>query len=309
VVLNEVARIVKGRLYGDKHFKIKNILPPAEAGSHDLAFVFGHAKETDAGAVIAQNRYPKKNSIVVKDARHALYRLLEYVSQTTRRRGISKAAFISANAKIPQSCCVEACAVIKDKVRIGKGTYIGAHCYIDKGVKIGEYCEIHPHCTVYRGTRVGDHVVVNANTVIGKEGFGFIKEQGYKRLRHVGGVIIGDLVEIGSNVSIDRGTVGMTRIGKGTKIDNLVQIAHNVSIGEDCIIMGQSGIAGSSTLGNNVTICGQVGIADHLKIGDNVIVYAKSAVFKPIPARKEYSGIPAREHSAVLRALARLYKR
>jgi UDP-3-O-[3-hydroxymyristoyl] glucosamine N-acyltransferase len=176
-------------------------------------------------------------------------------------------------------------------------------------VVIGAHCEVYPNTTIYKKTKIGDFVVINSNSVIGKEGFGYIKQKRYQRLRHIGGVIVKNFVEIGSNVAIDRATIGNTMIGQGTKIDNLVHIAHNVTVGENCIIMGQTGIAGSTKIGNNVILCGQVGVSDHLKIGDNVTVFAKSAVFKSLPKNKKYSGIPAREHDAVLRAIARLYRR
>jgi len=308
VKLVEIARIVNGSIYGKGNFEIVNILPPEDAKRSDLTFLFDSTFKTQAGAIIAKRKYKGKSGVVVKDPKEAMYNLLRKIANSKRKGEISKKALIGKNIVLPKSCIVEPYAIIKDNVKIGRGSYVGAYCYIDKGVIIGKNCEIYPNTTIYQNTKISDFVVVDSNTVIGKEGFGFLKLKRYERIKHIGGVIIDDFVEIGANCAIDRGTIGNTMIGKGTKLDNLVHIAHNVKIGKNCIIMGQVGIAGSVRVGNNVTLCGQVGISDHLEIGDNVIVYAKSAVFKSISKNKKYSGIPAREHSAVLKAIARFYK-
>ena len=309
MILSEVALIVDGSVYGKKHFVVENVLPPDDAKRSELTFLFDPKQETKAGAVIALKKIRGKNGIIVKNTRKALYMLLKKLSKQKRQKGVSTNASIGNKVKIPKSCTVEPFTVIKDNVKLGKNTYIGSHCYIDEDVVIGENCDINPNTTIFRNTKIGNYVIVNSNTVIGKEGFGYIKKKRYERLRHIGGVLIKDFVEIGGNVTIDKGTIGNTVVGEGTKIDNLVHIAHNVKIGRDCIIMGQNGIAGSTTIGNNVTLCGQVGISDHLKIGDNVIIYAKSGVFKSVAKDKRYSGIPAREHAAVLRAISRLYRK
>lgn len=307
--LSEISEIVKGRIFGRKSMKIREILPPEDAGSSDLTFLFDTQQKTRAGMVVALKRVKGKSGVVVKDPKRAMYVLLKHIAQHKFKAGISLRSLIGHGVVLPRHCRVEPFTIIRENVRIGNSTYIGAHCYIDAHVIIGRFCTIHPHVVILNGSKLGDHVEVHANTVIGNEGFGFIKNKGYKRIRHIGAVVIEDFVEIGANVTIDRGTIGNTVIGMGTKIDNLVQIAHNVKIGQDCILMGQVGIAGSAKLGNNVTLCGQVGVSDHITIGSNTVVYAKSAVLKSIPPNKEYSGIPAREHRAALRALARLYKK
>lgn len=306
--LYEIGRIVNGSVYGRKAYVIKNILPPAHAGKNDLTFLFDSSQKTRAGAVVAEKRVNGKHGIVVKDVKEAMYVLLENRVEKRRKRGISPLSLIAENVLLPRSCTVEPFVVIGKNVKIGVGTYIGAHCSIDEGVKIGKHCEIMPSTVIYKKTMIGDFVTIGANTVIGKEGFGYIKKRRYKRLRHTGGVVIKSFVDIGGNVAIDRGTIGNTIIGEGTKIDNLVHVAHNVEIGKHCILMGQVGIAGSTKIGNNVILCGQVGVSDHLEIGDDVVVYAKSGVFKSLSPHRRYSGIPAREHNAVLRAIARLYR-
>jgi UDP-3-O-[3-hydroxymyristoyl] glucosamine N-acyltransferase len=311
VKLFEVASYVKGILYGKKNFIIENIQPPNDATTNDLTFLFDPSQKTNAGAVIAKRKIKGKNGIIVKDAREAMFILLEKLSTRSSKRKIteiSPRAIIEENVTLPTSCIIEPFVIIKSGAKIGDSTCIGAHCVIDRDVSIGKHCEIHPHTVIYKNTQIGNFVSIHASAVIGKEGFGYVKKRGYKRFKHIGGVVIGDFVEIGGNVTIDRGTIGHTIIGRGSKIDNLVHIAHNVKIGTNCIIMGQVGIAGSATIADNVVLCGQVGVKDHVTIGNDVTVYAKSGVFAPLKSNEVYSGIPARQHRAVLKALARLYK-
>jgi UDP-3-O-[3-hydroxymyristoyl] glucosamine N-acyltransferase len=308
VKLFEVARYVNGLVYGEKKFTIENIQPPDDAEKNDLTFLFDASTKTNAGAVIANKEIKGKNGIIVEDPKEAMFILLEKLSNKRRKKQISSKAIIEDNVTVPKSCIIEPFVIIKRDAEIGGATYIGANCFIDEGVSIGKHCELYPHTVIYKNTKIGNFVSIHSNTVIGKEGFGFIKQDGYKKLKHIGGVVIDDFVDIGGNVTIDRGTIGHTIIGRGTKIDNLVHIAHNVKIGKDCIIMGQVGIAGSTKIGDNVVLCGQVGVKDHITIGNNVTVYAKSGVFAPLTSNDVYSGIPARQHRAVLKALARLYK-
>ncbi len=305
--LSDIGSIIGGRVYGNSEFVVRNVLPPEEALEPDMTFLFDPLYKTNAGTVVSKEEILGKSGIVVKDVKEAMFVLLKALAKAETEFGISTRSVVEAGAEISESCTIEPFTVIRKNVRIGSGTYIGAQCYIDEGVVVGANCRIHPNATIYRHTQIGDFVVVESNTVIGKEGFGYIKREKYERMRHIGGVIIGDFVEIGSGTTIDRGTIGNTVVGEGTKIDNQVHIAHNVRIGRNCIIMGQSGIAGSSKIGNNVILCGQVGISDHVEIADDVIVYAKSGVFKSLRKGAKYSGTPAREHSAVLKALARLY--
>jgi UDP-3-O-[3-hydroxymyristoyl] glucosamine N-acyltransferase len=309
VKLADIASIVAGTVYGNIEFKIENILPPEDAQASDLTFIFENKQQTDAGAIISSRKVAGKSGIVVENTKQALFFLLQELGKTQKTAGVSPQAILEAGVKLSEPCTVEPFAVIRKNAHIGCGTYVGAHCYIDEGVVIGENCEIEPNTVIYKGTKIGDHVMLNASAVIGKEGFGYIKRERYEKIRHIGGVVIESYVEIGSGVTIDRGTIGNTVVGEGTKIDNQVHIAHNVKIGKNCIIMGQVGIAGSSRLGDNVILCGQVGVSDHLDIEDNVIVYAKSGVFKQLKKGKKYSGIPAREHDAVLRAMARMYRK
>lgn len=305
--LIDVARIVGGRLYGNKNFLIQNILPPEDATEKDLSFIFDEKLKTRAGAIISQKKLGR-NNIVVEDCRRAMYDLLKKISKAVMKKSVSPLVVIDKGIKLPEFCVIEPYAVIKKNVSLGKNLYIGAGVYIDEGVEIGGNSIIHPGVVIYKRTKIGRFVEIGANTVIGKEGFGYIKLKKYHRIPHIGGVIIENFVEIGGNVVIDRGTIGNTIIGRGTKIDNLVHIAHNVRIGRECLIMGQVGIAGSTRIGDRTILCGQVGVSDHLKLGDDVIVYAKSGVFKDLNSKGEYSGIPARPHHLVLKLLAHMYR-
>ena len=305
--LKDLTGIVEGVVYGDREFEIKSILPPEEARESDLTFLFDAKASTNAGVIIGSEKIESKNGIVVRNVKQAMFLLLRHLGRHDKPKGISQHSIVDKDVHLAKSCTVEPYAVIGRNTIVGNNSYIGAHCFIDEQVVIGDNCEIHPNVTVYARTKIGNFVSIGANSVIGKEGFGYFKSGKYERIRHIGGVIIEDFVELGGNVTVDRGTIGDTVIAEGTKVDNLVHIAHNVKIGKNCLIMGQSGIAGSSRLGNNVVLCGQVGISDHLEIEDDVVVYAKSGVFKTLKKSREYSGIPAREHSAVLRAIARLY--
>lgn len=306
--LREIADVIGGKLYGKKSFSVHDIQPPENATAHDLTFLFTDTQKTNAGAVIAEHRIKGKQCIVIDDARQALYSLLSHLEKEHYEWVVSSQSDVSPDARIASCCSIDSYAVIKQNAVIGQHTVVGAHCYIGEGVIIGADVRISPQAAILPGTVVQNHVVIGCNTVVGTQGFGFIRRKRFHRIPHIGNVLIESFVEIGAHVAIDRATIGKTIIGRGTKIDNLVHIAHNVKIGRNCIIMGQVGIAGSASLGNSVTLCGQVGISDHVTIGDNVVVYAKSAVFKSIPAHHVYSGIPAREHRAVLRALGRLYR-
>jgi UDP-3-O-[3-hydroxymyristoyl] glucosamine N-acyltransferase len=309
VKLNAFGHLFACVVYGDGEMEIRSVLPPEEAREGDLTFLFDIEVRTEAGAVIGSEKVQGKSGILVKDTKEAMFLLLKSLAKAEKPRGISSKCEIDEGVQLPKSCTVEPFAVIRKNVTIGTNVFVGAHCFIDESATIGDNCYIHPNVVIYANTHIGNFVVIGSNSVIGKEGFGYIKHEKYEKVRHVGGVRIENYVELGSNVTVDRGTIGNTVIGEGTKIDNQVHIAHNVTIGRNCIIMGQSGIAGSSQLGNNVIICGQVGISDHLKIEDDVIVYAKSGVFKSLKKGRKYSGTPAREHSAVLRAVARLYEK
>ena len=193
---------------------------------------------------------------------------------------------------------------------LGAGVRIAPFAFIGERVRIGEGTRVEPNVTILADCGVGRRVRVGAGTVLGIDGFGYEREaDGYRFILHRGRVVVEDDVEIGANCTIARAKKNETRIGVGTKIDALVHIAHNVTIGRNCIIIAQVGIAGSARIGDNVILAGQVGIKDHVTIGDNSIVYAKSALYRSIPANSRYSGIPARPHRENLKLLAQKRRR
>lgn len=218
--------------------------------------------------------------------------------------GVSKNAFVDDTATIEDDAIIEPGAVIGANANIGKGSLICANAVIGKGVQIGRNCSIGPHVSISNAL-VGNQVTVHAGARIGQEGFGYVSDQdGHHKIHQIGRVIIQDNVDIGANTTIDRGAMDDTVIGEGTKIDNLVQIAHNVRIGRHCVIVSQVGIAGSAELGDFVLVGGAAGIVGHVKIGDRAQIAATSAVATEVPEGARWGGIPARPMTAFLRDVA-----
>ena len=220
---------------------------------------------------------------------------------------VSEKAFIASSARLGKGITIEAFAYVGEEVEIGAGSVIRAHSFLDRKVKIGEKTILHPHVTLYENTVVGSHCVIHAGAVIGADGFGFVPTpKGQVKVPQVGNVVIEDEVEIGACSTIDRATVGSTRIGRGVKIDNLVQIAHNVTLGPHTVISAQTGISGSSKIGAFVTMGGRVGLADHVEIGDQVILGAQSGVptGKKVPPKQIWIGAPARPYQEARKQVA-----
>ncbi len=208
--------------------------------------------------------------------------------------GIHPTAVIGENVALGENVSIQPYAVISNGAQIGNGSVIGAHTFVGQNSRIGEKCFIHPHVTLREGSILGNRVIIQPGAVIGSDGFGYEFHEGrHVKIPQIGFVQIDDDVEIGANTTIDRARFGRTWIQEGTKIDNLVQIAHNVTIGRHSIIVSQSGISGSTRLGNYVTLAGQVGLVGHIELGDQVIVGAKSGVSKSIPAKQHWFGTPA----------------
>lgn len=306
---SDVARIVRGVVVGRKNAAIAAVREPDRARRDDLTFLFDPSVVTKSRIVVSPVSIVGKTSIVVKDVKQALYLLLRDLSRAGgRRRGkVSPDARIARRARVHPSCEIGAFAVVGEKAVIGAGARVGPGCVVEPRVRIGRHCAIAGRVVLCHDTVIADHVIIGPGTVVGDAGFGYVRMRGYRRIPHVGRVVIHEHVEIGANCAIDRGTIGDTVIGRGTKIDNLVHVAHNVRIGKHCLIMGQCGIAGSSRIGDGAVLCGQVGVSDHVSVGRGTVILAKSAVFKDVPPDRRYSGIPAREHAVALKALARLY--
>lgn len=260
-----------------------------------------------ASCVIVRDFIPDmgKPQIIAKNPLHAFARLLEhFYIAPYKPTGISSVAFVSPKARIGNNVSILAFVSISDNAAVGDDTVLYPGVFVGEDTVIGEQCILYPNVTIREKVRIGNRVIIHPGSVIGSDGFGYVMEGGrHHKIPQVGGVIIGDDVEIGANVSIDRATTGNTFIGKGTKIDNLVQIAHNVRIGENSIIVSQVGIAGSTEIGSYVVLGGQVGVADHAKIDDGVMVGAQSGVFGHLE-KGIHSGSPTIPHRDWLKSVS-----
>jgi UDP-3-O-[3-hydroxymyristoyl] glucosamine N-acyltransferase len=230
-------------------------------------------------------------------------------SKNSYQKTVNPAAVIASTASLGADVGIGACCVIEDGVTIGEGTVVLAGTYVGRDSTIGRGCLIYPNVTIREDVRIGDRVIVHSGAVIGSDGFGFAKDGTvYRKIPQIGNVVIEDDVEVGANVTIDRATTGTTLVGRGTKIDNLVQVAHNVVIHENCIVVAQVGIGGSTEIGSGATLAGQAGIVGHVKIGDRALVAAQAGVIGDIPPDTTVSGYPAREHGGARKIYASLTK-
>lgn len=302
--LKEIARRIGGVVVGDGETLITGICGIREAGPGHLTFVanpkYLHLLETSrASAVItARDVKPVRLPAIQTDnpsLAFAKLAALIHPEVEQRPRGVSPRAVVGKGVRLGRGAAVQATAVIEDNAQIGDRTVIYAGCYIGARARIGNDCLIYPNVCVRERVEIGHRVVIHPGTVIGSDGFGFATVEGiHHKIPQIGTVCIEDDVEIGANVTIDRARFGRTVIGKGTKIDNLVQVAHNVVIGPNCIVVAQAGISGSTTLGKNVVLAGQAGVVGHIAIGDNVMVGAQSGVSKSVPANTNVWGYPAK---------------
>ena len=316
--VKDIADILDGEVDGDPEHEIKDIAPVDEVDEDTIAVLRKeedwHKIKKKAGAVvIPPNVVPDRklsySFIRVKNTEVAFVRLVElFYPREVPQPSISPMAYLG-EVKLGKNVHIGAYTWIGDAVEIGDRTVVHPFVYIAGGTKIGANTVIYPGVVIYPRVTIGSNVVIHSGTIIGSPGFGYVKcEDGWLHIPQVGGVVIEDDVHIGANVTIDSGTLRPTRIGKGVKIDNLVQIAHNVKIGENTVIAAQTGIAGSSELGNWVVLGGQVGITDHVKLGDGVMVAAQSGVTKSAPPNTKLFGYPAREYNKARRTYAILFE-
>jgi len=314
--LEKIAKLVNGKIIdGDKNILVSQIASIKEAKKGDITFIFDKKElkkisenQITASCVILPENIKTISipKIIVENPKLAFAKLLEFfIPSTTPPQGIHSTAIISKHAKIGKEVSIGAYVVIEDGVEIEDKVIIYPLTYIGNKVVIGEKSILYPNVTVNKNVRIGKSVIIHSNTVIGSDGFGYVKNgKIHHKIPQKGEVIIGDDVEIGACVTIDRATIGATIIDRGTKIDNLVQIGHNVKIGKNCIIVAQVGIGGSATIEDNVTLAGQVGISDHVIIRQNTIVAARSGVIKDIGPNLIVSGFPAHSHQDELKIKA-----
>jgi UDP-3-O-[3-hydroxymyristoyl] glucosamine N-acyltransferase len=294
--------------------EITGVGPVKTAGGNEVTFVSGDKHKatlagSGAGAVILPECIEglDKPQLVVKNVNAALIEALNIFAPKLKAvtKGIDPTARLGQNIKIAQGVSVGAYAVIDDGIEIGQNSVIGNGCKIGENSKIGSNCRLDSNVVIYHNCRLGNNVVIQANSTVGSTGFGYSLIEGAHRLiPHNGGVIIEDFVEIGANCCVDRAKFNNTIIGAGTKIDNLVQIAHNVVIGKCCLIAAQTAIGGSCKLGDSVVLGGQVGLRDNIEIGDRVMIGAQSGVLKNIAAGQTLFGTPALETKEEFRIIS-----
>jgi UDP-3-O-[3-hydroxymyristoyl] glucosamine N-acyltransferase len=298
----DIARHLGGEVMGEPTLVLKGFAPADRAQPGDLTFAenenyFARAEQSAASAIIVDGSFTsdRKTLIRVSDARIAFAKVLPlFFPDPVFAAGVHATAIIAGTAQVDASAHIGPYCVVGDKARIGARSVLQAGNHVGAGCQLAEDVNLFPNVTLYPRTEVGPRVRIHSGSVIGSDGFGYVQENGvHLKVPQIGNVIIREDVEIGANVTIDRGALGPTIIGRGTKIDNLVQIAHNVVIGEHCLVVSQTGIAGSSKLGNYVILAGQVGIAGHLKIGNRVSVAAQSGVMNNIPDGEKWLWTPA----------------
>ena len=315
-----VARLVNGELRGDPDLVVRAIAPLDRAGSGDVAFLASAryaplAATTQAGLVLISPELAdlpcgSAARVVVPTPHEAMLALLPvFYEAPAATPGVHATAVLGHGVTLGDRVSIGPQVVLGDGATVGDDVVIEANVTIGAGVAIGAGSRIFANATLYPGVRVGARVFVHSGARLGSDGFGYVFRDGaHQKIPHVGRCIIGDDVEIGANVTIDRGSIDDTVVGAGTKIDNLVQIGHNVRIGRLCIIMSQVGISGSARIEDGVIVAGQAGLAGHINIGARARIGGQSGVFGDVPAGETWSGYPARPHRESLRAQAALFK-
>jgi UDP-3-O-[3-hydroxymyristoyl] glucosamine N-acyltransferase len=299
---SEIAERIEGEVVGDGNVELAGFAKADAAKPGDLTFAenekfFRLAEQSQASAILATGEFTSKVKTVirVKDARVAFARVLPLLFPEKQfDAGIHPSAVIAESAQVAESAHIGPNCVIGENAIIGDQTVLEANCIVGDDSALGQAVRLFPNVSVYSQCRIGDRVRIHSGSVVGSDGYGYVfDEDHHRKIPQLGGVVIGDDVEIGANVTIDRGALGNTEIGAGTKIDNLVQIGHNVVTGKHCLIVAQTGIGGSTQVGEFSTLAGQVGVIGHIKIGPKAIIASKSAVMSSLEGGKQYMGIPA----------------
>ncbi len=320
LTLAAAAEATGGRVLGDGNITFRRVAPVHDAGPRDLALLAHRRYVPDlarcggrallVSEALSELDEGPAHRLVVADPHAALIELLPLLHpEPGQEGGIHPTAVIHASAMVSDDVGVGPCAVIGAGTTVGEGVRIGANCVVGAGVTIGSGTELHPNVTLYPGTVLGMRVIVHAGTRIGVDGFGYVSSGGkHSKIPQVGACVVEDDVEIGANCTIDRGSIGRTVIGMGSKLDNLVHVGHNVTIGPGSMLVAQVGVAGSVRIGEGVALGGQAGISGHLSIGARAQVAAQAGVIGDVAPGQVISGYPARDHRSYLKAMAHLMR-
>jgi UDP-3-O-[3-hydroxymyristoyl] glucosamine N-acyltransferase len=315
--VSAIAELLGGKLIGEAGLEIHGVAALESAGPAELAYVespraLEHATDSRAGCLLVTEgaSLPGRTTIAVPNPKLALIRVADVLHPAPAvPLGIHPTAVVAPDAHLASDCSVGANVVIESGATVGPQTRLCPGVFLGAGVSVGARCTLHPHVTIYPGTQIGDRVILHAGVVVGSDGFGYVFAEGrHVKFPQLGSIVIEDDVEIGSNTTLDRGSLGTTVIGQGTKIDNLVQIAHNVKIGRHCIIVSQTGISGSAEVGDYVVMAGQVGVGEHAHIEDRVVVGGQAGVLpgKIVRSGSVVWGTPCRPMSEFKKTTARL---
>ncbi len=319
--VNQIAELVNGEVEGNGDVRISTLAKIEEGVPGALSFLANpkythYIYTTGSSAVLVRRDFVPEHPVAatlihVDDPYATVAHLLTIVNQMINppKRGVEQPVFIAPGVELPDDCYVGAFAYIGAGVHIGAGAQIYPGTYVGEGVVIGDNVTLYPGVKIYHGCRIGNRCIIHSGAVIGADGFGFAPVDGhYTKIPQIGNVVIGDDVEIGANTTVDRATMGSTVIEPGVKLDNLIQIAHNVHVGADTVMASQAGVAGSTTVGTHCMIGGQVGIAGHIRIGDNVDIAAQSGVHKNVKDNSRIFGSPAEDFREYVRKASALRK-
>ncbi|MEN9548656.1 MAG: hypothetical protein RIR12_1247 [Bacteroidota bacterium] len=314
----QIAMMIGGKVEGSATASVTSFGKIEEAKEGQLAFLANpkyeeHLYTTQASIIIINEAQELKQPVAatlirVPDAYSAFATLLSKYQEIVQQQltGVQEPSYIAKTASYGDNVFIGAFAYLGENVKLGNGTKIYPNAFIGNNVSIGNNCIIHPGVKIYHDCKLGNNITVHAGTVIGSDGFGFAPQAdgSFKKVPQIGNVIIEDNVEVGANATIDRATIGSTLIKSGAKLDNLIQIAHNVEVGHSTVIAAQAGVSGSTKIGNGVMIGGQAGIVGHIQLGDGAKVNAQSGVSKSIDAGKAVTGSPAYDYTSALRSQA-----
>lgn len=312
----ELARRVGGEVVGDGGLVVHGVRALEDAGPEHLSFYHNRryleaARASAAGALLVADAapFPGRTLLVRREPYLALAELLELFHPPVRPpAGVHPSAVVAASACLGEGVSVGPHVTIGDNAVIGERAVLGAGCVVGDGVQVGADTVLHPNVVIEPGCRVGARCILHAGVVIGSDGYGFATVGGaHRKVPQVGIAVVEDDVEMGANCTVDRATLGETRIGRGSKLDNLVHVGHNVQVGEHCLLVAQVGISGSTRLGHHVVMAGQSGAVGHIRIGNKTVVTAKTGVTEDTPEGAMVSGFPSRPHRQWLKAQANLY--